>query len=146
MAAVQSNATTVEEYLISLPEDRRDALEEIREAILANLPEGIVETMAYGMICYEVPFSIVPVTYNKKPLVYAGLASQKNHMAVYLMGVYASDDLREWFVSQWRASGKRVDLGKSCIRFKKFEDAPVELIGEAIARCDLETFLGLMDR
>ena len=136
-----SAAETVEHYLAELPDDRRDAIAEIRSVILENLPDGIVETMSWGMIAYEVPLETFPDTYNKKPLMLAALASQKNHMAVYLTSVYGRPELYDWFVSEYEATGKKMDMGKSCVRFSKLENLPVELVGEAIARVDLDEFL-----
>lgn len=140
---VSSNATTVEDYLAELPADRFDAITEVRDAILTNLPEGLVEAMNWGMITYEVPLETFPDTYNKKPLMYAALASQKNHMAVYLSSIYGDPDLEEWFRSEYEATGKKMDIGKSCVRFKKLENLPVELIGEAISKVDLDAFLDM---
>ena len=138
---VSSTAETVEEYLGELPDDRRAAIAEVRTAILANLPDGIVETMNWGMIAYEVPMETFADTYNKKPLLYAALASQKNHMAVYLTTVYSDRELEDWFRRKYEASGKRLDMGKSCVRFKKIDDLPVDLIGETIAKVTLDQFL-----
>jgi uncharacterized protein YdhG (YjbR/CyaY superfamily) len=136
-----SAATTVEQYLGELPDDRRDAIAEVRDVILDNLPDGFVETMNWGMICYEVPLETFPDTYNKKPLMYAALASQKNHMAVYLTAVYGSVDLTQWFVDEYKATGKKLDMGKSCVRFKTIDQLPVDLIGEVIAKVSLDDFL-----
>jgi len=97
--------------------------------------------MAWGMISYDVPLATFPETYNKKPLMFAALASQKNHMAVYLSGLYSDPDLLEWFVEEYKSTGKKLDMGKSCVRFKKLENLPLELIGEAIAAVPLDTFL-----
>jgi uncharacterized protein YdhG (YjbR/CyaY superfamily) len=143
---VSSGAETVEEYLGQLPDDRRDAIAEVRDAILTNLPEGIVETMNWGMICYEVPLETFPDTYNKKPLMYAALASQKNHMAVYLTTVYSDSGLEDWFRKRYLATGKKLDMGKSCVRFKKIEQLPVDLIGETIAKVTLDDFLATYRR
>lgn len=138
---VSSSADTVEDYLAQLPDDRRDAIAEVREAVLDNLPDGFVEAMSFGMIAYEVPLETFPDTYNKKPLMYAALASQKNHMAVYLTSVYADPDLEAWFRAEYEATGKKMDMGKSCVRFKKIENLPVDLIGEAVAKLSLDDFL-----
>lgn len=138
-----SAATTVEHYLGELPDDRREAIEEVRAEILANLPEGIVETMNWGMITYEVPLETFPKTYNKKPLQFAALASQKNYMAVYLNTVYADPDTLEWFTSEYKATGKKLDMGKSCVRFKTIEHLPVELIGKVIGAGTLDDFLDM---
>jgi uncharacterized protein YdhG (YjbR/CyaY superfamily) len=138
---MRSEAKTVEEYLDELTQDRREALAKVRKVIQKNLPGGFVETMNWGMICYEVPLETFPNTYNKKPLMFAALASQKNHMAVYLSCIYSDKEQREWFEEAYRGSGKKIDMGKSCVRFKKLEDLPLDLIGEAISRVSLEDFI-----
>jgi uncharacterized protein YdhG (YjbR/CyaY superfamily) len=138
---VRSTATTVDEYLAELPDDRRDAIEEVRETIVEHLPDGFVETMNWGMISYEVPLETFPDTYNGQPLMYAALASQKNHMAVYLTTVYADGEIDDWFRNRYEATGKKLDMGKSCVRFKQLEQLPVELIGEVIGRTTLDEFL-----
>ena len=130
---MRSEARTVDEYLAELPEDRRDAVAAVREVILENLPEVYEESMNWGMIAYEVPLATYPDTYNGQPLAYAALASQKNHMAVYLSGIYMDEGAREKFERDYRATGKRFDVGKSCVRFRKLEDLPLPVIGEAIA-------------
>jgi len=141
---VSSKAATVEEYLAELPEGRREAIEAVRKVILDNLASGFEETMNWGMICYEVPLSIEPDTYNGKPLMYAALASQKNHMAVYLTGVYADEATKQEFVSAWEQTGKRVDMGKSCVRFRKLDDLPLDTLGDAIAAFDVDEFVSLV--
>lgn len=138
---MQSSATTIQEYLESLPDERRQAIETARSIILKNLPSGIVETMNWGMISYEVPLEVYPDTYNKKPLMFAALASQKNHMAVYLSGIYCDPSLREKFEKDYLASGKKMDMGKSCVRFKKIDHLPLDVIGWAIGAADMETFV-----
>ena len=142
---MHSDAATVTEYLAGLPEDRRTALEAVRTVITANLPTGLVESMNWGMIVYEVPLSTYPDTYNGQPLAYAGLASQKNHMSVYLMGIYGSESLRATFEDAYRATGKRMDIGKSCVRFKRLDDLPLDVIGDAIGAITLEQFLAFHD-
>ncbi len=141
---MRSDAATVDEYLAGLPEERRAAIGTVRDVILSNLPEGYEEAMRWGMIAYEVPLAVQPDTYNGQPLMYAALASQKNHMAVYLTGVYADDQARESFLDAYRATGKRLDMGKSCIRFRKLEHLPLEVIGEAIGRYPVPEFLTLV--
>ena len=138
---VRSTATTVDEYLAELPDDRRDAIEEVRETILEHLPDGFVETMNWGMITYEVPLETFPDTYNGQPLMYAALASQKHHMAVYLTTVYADGEIDDWFRELYESTGKKLDMGKSCVRFKELDQLPVELIGEVIGRTPLDEFL-----
>lgn len=138
---MQSEATTVKQYLAELPKDRREAIAAIRKEILAHLPKGFEEAMNWGMITYQVPLETFPDTYNKQPLMYAALASQKNHMAVYLMGIYMSEKERTEFEANYRATGKRFDVGKSCVRFKKLDDLPIALIGDAIASMTVDEFI-----
>ena len=142
---MRSDASSVTQYLAGLPEDRRRALMEVRGEILANLPDGYEEAMNWGMITYQVPLERYPDTYNGKPLMYAGLASQKNHMAVYLSGVYASTERSEAFLAAYRASGKKLDMGKSCVRFRKLENLPVELIGETVASMPVDEFIAVYE-
>ena len=138
---MQSKAATVEEYLEELTPERREQVEAVREVILDTLPEGYEEVMNWGMITYQVPLEVYPDTYNKKPMMYAALASQKNHMAVYLTGIYLEESARREFEAAYRATGKRLDCGKSCVRFRSLEDLPLELIGEAVARLPLQEFV-----
>ena len=138
---MRSEANSVEQYLEELPVERRDAIETVRDVILENLPGGYVEEMNWGMITYSVPLETYPTTYNGQPLMYAALASQKNHMAIYLSGVYADEERREAFLDRYRETGKRLDMGKSCVRFRRIDDLPVELIGDTIAGIDVDTFI-----
>ncbi len=138
---MHSDAETVDQYLAELPEDRRDALEKVRKVILKNLPKGYEEVMNWGMITYEVPLKTCPDTYNGKPLMYGALASQKNHMAVYLTGIYMDSKTRRLFEKSYKATGKRMDLGKSCVRFRKIDDLPLELIGESVALFEVSDFV-----
>ncbi len=139
----RSSAATVEEYLRELPEERAEALRAVRQVILEHLPPGYVETMNWGMICYEVPLARCPDTYNKQPLMFAGLASQKRHMGLYLMCVYSHQGTRAEFEERFKASGKKLDMGKSCVRFKKLEDLPLEVVGETIAATSVEEYIQL---
>ncbi|MFQ6026423.1 MAG: DUF1801 domain-containing protein [Dehalococcoidia bacterium] len=141
----QSTAQTVEDYLAELPVDRKEAIQAVRRVILDNLPEGYQETMQYGMISYVIPLERYPKTYNKQALAVASLASQKSYMSLYLMGVYGSTDAAEWFTERYRASGKKLDMGKSCVRFKTLEDLPLELVGEAVARTSVGDFIQLYE-
>lgn len=143
---MRSEAATVEDYLASLPSERRDAVSAVRQVVLDRLPPGYAETMSWGMISYEVPLSVYPDTYNGKPLMYAALASQKNHMAVYLSAIYADEEARERFEVAYRATGKRYDVGKSCVRFRKLEDLPLDVIGDAIAQLPVEAFIETYER
>lgn len=142
---VKSDAATVEAYLAELPPDRREAIAEARRTILANLPDGYEEQMSFGMIGYVVPLSRYPNTYNKEPLALAALASQKRHMAVYLNNVYGDPATLEWFTAAYAASGKRLDMGKSCVRFKRLADLPLDVIGETVARTSLEDFIAFYE-
>lgn len=141
---MQSKAATVQEYLAELPEERRTALEAVRRVIRNNLPEGYEEGMQYGMIGYYVPHSVYPSGYHcdpSQPVPFASLASQKNHMALYLMCIYGSPDEERWFREAWSATGKRLDMGKSCVRFKRIEDVPLDVVGQAVRRAPVEQFL-----
>ncbi len=143
---MQSNATTVTEYLDELPPERRAAIAAVRDTILANLPDGYEEAMNWGMITYQVPPETYPDTYNGQPLQYAALASQKRHMAVYLTAVYASDEAREAFLDDYRATGKKLDVGKSCVRFRRIDDLPLDLIGDTIAAMGVDEFVAMHER
>jgi uncharacterized protein YdhG (YjbR/CyaY superfamily) len=138
---MRSEANSVDQNIAELPDDRRAAMETVRDTIAANLAPGFEEAMNWGMITYQVPLETYPDTYNGQALMYAALASQKNHMAVYLTAVYANDDSRESFLEKYRASGKRLDMGKSCVRFRTLDDLPVDLIGDSIASMDVDTFI-----
>lgn len=131
---MQSKAITVDQYLAELPADRKNIISELRKAFNKNLPKGFEEGMSYGMIGYFVPHKIYPKGYHcdpKLPLPFACIASQKNHIAIYHMGIYATPELLQWFEKEWtKHSTKKLDMGKSCIKFKKAEDVPLKLIGE----------------
>lgn len=146
---MQSKAATVQEYLDQLPPDRRSAIEAVRKVILANLDDSYEEGMQYGMIGYYVPHSVFPAGYHcdpKQPLPFAGLASQKNYMSIYMMSIYECEGQSptehvKWFRSAWKKTGKKLDMGKACIRFKKLEDLPLDVIGEAIKRIPATTYI-----
>ncbi len=141
---MRSKAKTVDEYLASLPVDRRKVIEAVRAVVLKNLPKGYEEGMGSGAIGYWVPHSIYPPGYHcdpKQPLPFAGLASQKNHMAIYLMCVYEDEQHATWFRKAWAKTGKKLDMGKSCVRFKKMEDVALEVIGQAIKRVPVKKFV-----
>jgi hypothetical protein len=141
---VSSKATTVAKYLAELPADRRAAISRVRDTILANLPEGYEEGMQYGMIGYYVPLSRFGDTYNGQPAGIAALASQKQYMALYLMTVYGDPKTEAWFRGAFAKAGKKLDMGKSCVRFKTLEDLPLSVIGETIARVGVDEFLAKM--
>jgi hypothetical protein len=136
-----SSAKTVDQYLDEQPPERREALATVRQAILDNLPDGYEETMQYGMISYIIPFERYPITYNKQPLALASLGAQKNYMTLYLMNVYGDPEIERWFHDAYKASGKKLDMGKSCVRFKKLDDLAVNVVGEAIARTPVDAFI-----
>ncbi len=141
---MQSKAQTVEEYLASLSDERRASLQLVREVVLAHLPKGMEEGMQYGMIGYYVPHSIYPKGYHcdpKQPLNYAGLAAQKNHMSLYLMGIYGSPELRREFEEAFAQSGKKLDMGAACLRFKSSDDLPLDVVGQAIGRLTTEQYI-----
>lgn len=146
---MQSKATTVKEYLAALPPERRDALEAVRAVIRRNLDSDYEEGMQYGMIGYYVPHRVFPPGYHcdpKQPLPFAGLAAQKNHLAVYLMAVYGDSEKQEWLRQEWTGAGKKLDMGKSCIRFKRVEDLALDVIGEAIRRVPAKKFIEMYEK
>ena len=138
---MKSSAKTVDQYLKQLPADRQKALRAVRQVIRKNLPKGYEEAMGSGMIAYQVPLSRYPDTYNRQPLCYAALANQKNFMTLYLMGVYGDKPTEKWFRDAFKASCKKLDMGKSCVHFKKLEDLPLEVIGKTIARLPVEEYV-----
>ena len=145
MPMAYSKAATVEEYLDELPAERRQTVEAVRGVILNSLPDGYEEAMQFGMISYVVPLERYPKTYNRQPLSYAALASQKNYVSVYLMNIYGDPETERWFTERYRASGKRLDMGKSCVRFRKLDDLPLDLIAEAVAMTSVESFVQLYE-
>ena len=139
---------SVRDYLASLPAGRRAALEAVRKVILKNLPKGYEEGIQYNMIGYYVPHSVYPSGYHcdpKQPLPFASLASQKNHMAVYLGCVYCDPEGKERFVREWKATGRRLDMGASCVRFRKIEDVPLEVLGAAIKRVTVKKYIAFYE-
>jgi len=138
---MRSDATLVEEYLDELPDDRRTAISAIRDVVNENLPDGYEEAMSFGMIGWGIPLADYPDTYNGQPLGVAALASQKNHMALYLMGIYADAGLEEWFRAQYAERGLKLDMGKSCVRFKRLDQVPLDVVGEVIRRVPPATYL-----
>jgi hypothetical protein len=145
---MQSKAATVEQYLAELPEDRRATLSKVRQVIRKNLPKGVAEGMSYGMIGYFVPHKIYPPGYHcdpKQPLHYASLGAQKNHMSLHLMCFYMNADLQAWLQERFKASGKKLDMGKSCIRFKKLDDLPLDVIGEAVAKVPVDKYIAVYE-
>lgn len=141
---MKSTATTVEQYLQELPEDRREALASVHQAILSHLPEGYEQAIAYGMIAYVVPHETYPAGYHcdpKVPLPFLMLASQKNYMSLYLHGIYGQEALRDQFIEEYNKTGKKLDFGQSYLRFKKVDDLALDVIGKAIARLSVNDYV-----
>lgn len=140
-----SDAKNANDYLNSLPEDRKLYIEKFRNSIQKNLPKGFEEGMSYGMLSYHVPHSIYPNGYHCKPidpLPFIALASQKNSINFYHMGIYANKELYDWFVSEFpKHSNRKLDMGKSCIRFKNFDAIPYDLIGELVSKISVEEWI-----
>lgn len=146
---MQSKAKTVDQYIDELPDDRKKIISELRSVINKNLPKGFSEGMGYGMMGYCVPHSLYPAGYHCKPqdpLPFLGMASQKNFIAVYHMGIYADPKLLKWFTEEFKKySTKKLDMGKSCIRFKKPEDVPIKLIGELASKMTPKQWIDLYE-
>jgi hypothetical protein len=146
---MQSNAATPDDYFASLPDDRRDVMARLRTIIKKNLPKGFEEVMGYGMPGWVVPHRLYSSGYHcdaKQPLPFMGIASQKNHIAIYHMGLYSSGSLLDWFQGEWpKHSAKKLDMGKSCIRFRKPEDVPVSLIGELASKMTPKEWIDLYE-
>lgn len=147
---MQSTAASPQEYIDSLPEDRKHAMTELRKVILKNLPNGFKEEMSYGMLGYVVPHSSYPSGYHcnpKLPLPFVSIASQKNFIAVYHMGLYADKDLLNWFTTEYSNESKiKLDMGKSCIRFKKSDQIPLKLIGELASKMTPQKWIEIYER
>ncbi|MEO8701592.1 MAG: DUF1801 domain-containing protein [Kofleriaceae bacterium] len=142
---VSSNATTAAAYLAGLPADKRTVISTVRDVVNANLPDGFVEGIQYGMLGWYVPLEDYPDTYNGQPIGIAGLAAQKNYNALYLMSVYGDPATETWFKAAFKQAGKKLDMGKSCVRFKQLDDLPLAVIGEAIGRVSVAKLIELHD-
>lgn len=143
---VQSKAKTVAQYLRELEENRRKAISKVRAVIRKHLPKGYVESMNWGMIAYEVPLKTFPETYNKQPLLYCALAAQKQYNALYLQNVYGSKRMEKKLADGFKKAGKKLNMGKSCVRFQDAEDLPLDLIGEIVGATDLDAFLEMYQK
>ncbi len=147
---MQSKATSPEQYINELPDDRKEVIKKLRKTILDNLPEGFKEHMNYGMLGYVVPHTTYPDGYHcspELPLPFMNLASQKNFVALYHSGIYASKELYDWFVGEYPKFVKtKLDMGKSCIRFKKLETIPYELIGELCTKMTVDEWITLYEK
>ncbi|HAP36887.1 MAG TPA: hypothetical protein DCQ28_13495 [Bacteroidetes bacterium] len=147
---MQSKAATPEEYIDGLPEDRKAAINELRKVILKNLPKGFKEEMSYGMLGYVVPLSLYPEGYHcnpKLPLPFMNIASQKNFVAIYHMGIYADKKLLAWYTKEYAKQSKaKLDMGKSCLRFKKFDQIPFKLIGELAGKMTPKEWITIYEK
>lgn len=143
---MRSPAKTVAAYLKSLPAERRKVVAAVRKVMKDNLPKGYVETMNWGGISYEVPLKTYPTTYNGQPLAYAGLAAQKNNYAIYLMCVYSNSAHDAYLKAEFRKIGKKLDMGKSCLRFKRLEDIPLDAIGKIVASTPVKRYVALYEK
>ena len=147
---MQSAAATVEDYLAELPEDRKEPMQRLRRAIQKNLPKGFAETISYGMIGYVVPHSLYPDGYHcdpKLPLPFLAIASQKNFIALYHMGIYADPKLNDWFTKAYANQVKtKLDMGKSCIRFKTANELPLDLIGALVSKMTAQEWIRVYEK
>jgi hypothetical protein len=141
----RSAAASVEEYLAELPPDRAAVISDVRELVLDNLPDGVEESMNFGMIAYEIPLSRYPDTYNGQPLMFVALAAQKNHYALYLHGVYSSEPIAERLRDAYAEAGMKLDMGKSCVRFRRPEQLLTSAIADAIGAVTVEGFIDLYE-
>lgn len=143
-------ANSPDEYVSKVPEERKEYFAQLRQVILDNLPDGFNEEMSYGMIGYVVPHSLYPDGYHcdpKLPLPFMSIASQKNFVALYHMGIYADPELYNWFTSEYpKYSKRKLDMGKSCIRFKKVEEIPFKLIGELVTKMSTQDWINLYEK
>jgi hypothetical protein len=137
----RSKAATVKEYLSELPAERRSVISAVRDVIIAHLPKGYRETINWGMIVYEVPLEQYPDTYNGQPLCYIALGAQKNHYAVYLPCVYQGTEKAAWLRNEFKKAGKKLDMGKACVRFRKLEDLPPEAIAKVVGESTPEAYI-----
>lgn len=147
---MQYNVNTVKDYIEALPENRRAVIEKLRHIILSNLPDGFDEQISYGMISYVVPLSRYPSGYhvkNNEPLPFISLSSQKNHIAIYHMGLYGNEDLEKWFIDEYHKQvSTKLDMGKSCIRFKNPDYIPYDLIAELCRKMTVDEYISIYEQ
>jgi len=141
-----SDATTVEGYLANLEPERRAVVKAVRDVIREAMPTGYVEGVAWGMITWSVPLERYPDTYNDQPLGYVALAAQKRHFSLYLMGLYSDSEQDRDFRARWTATGRGLDMGKSCLRFRRLDDLDLDLVADVVAAMPVETFLATYER
>jgi uncharacterized protein YdhG (YjbR/CyaY superfamily) len=138
---VSSKAATPDAYIAELPPERSELVSRLRALVNAHIPPGFEERMSWGMIGWEVPLETYPHTYNKQPLVFAALAAQKNYTALYLNCIYASAERSKRLRAGWAAHGKKLDIGKSCLRFRSWDDVAEDALAASIAAVPLDTFI-----
>ena len=143
---VRSKATSVNEYLNELDTDQKREISTVRAQIIKSLNKGFVESMNWGMITYEVPLKTFAETYNGKPLMFAAIAAQKNHLSLYLTTMYADPEIKDWLVAKFDEAGLKLDMGESCIRFKTADDLPLEAIGDLINQTSVDDFVAYFKR
>jgi hypothetical protein len=147
--AKSASAAAVKAFIESLPDERRVVISAVRDVICAHLPKGYEEQMLGNAIGYVVPHKLYPPGYHcnpKHPLSYAWLDNQKSHAALHLMGVYGDEATAAWFTKAWKATGKKLDMGKACVRFKKLEDVPLEVVGQVIARIPVDAYIARIEK
>lgn len=143
---MQSKAGTVTEFMAQLSPEERAEIQTVRRVIRKSLPKGYKESVQWGMICYSIPLSRFSETYNGQALCYAALAPHKNYHSLHLMNVYGHPATEKWFRARYKASGKRLDMGKSCVRFQHADDLPLDLIGEVIARTSVDDYIHFYEK
>lgn len=143
---MRSDATTPDEYLDGLPPERREVVATVRELVRKHLPAGYAEAVSFGMLSWEVPLERYPDTYNGQPLGYVALAAQKNHYALYLHGVYMDEEKAEALRAAYARAGRKLDMGKSCLRFRKLEELVPDAVGAAVGALEVEDFLAAYER
>jgi hypothetical protein len=143
MPMFQGKAKTVSEYMASLPDDRRSVVGKLRSMVKKRLPKGYKEQIGAGIITYAVPLAKLPDTYNGEPLCYAGIAAQKNHYSLYLMNAYGDPKKAKWMADEFKKRGKKLDMGKSCLRFKSLDDIPLDVVGDVIASTPVDEYIDI---
>ena len=136
-----NKATTVAQYVASLPPEGRKVVQTLRAVVKKNLPKGYKEQIGFGAITYAVPLSVLPDTYNGQPLCYVAIAAQKNHYSLYLMSVYGDPKQTKRMADEFRNRGKKLDMGKACVRFKSLEDLPLDVVGDVIAGTPMDAYI-----
>ena len=137
----QNKARTVTEYIAGLPEDRRATVSRLRSFVRKHLPKGYKEQIGWGAITYAVPLKVLPDTYNGEPLCYAAIAAQKNYYSLYLMSAYGDPKQMKWMADEFKKRGKKLDMGKSCLRFKSLDDLPLDVVGEVVASTPMDAYV-----